>query len=515
MRLAETRSNALAERSISLWMATASIPAGRRLASAAKAEVVIIGSGIAGLSTAYELSKVGVDVAVIDRGAIGGGMTSRTSAHLTWNIDDLYQELIKFRGLGEARSYFRARMAAIDRIEEIQETEGMRCDFKRLDGFLFPARSGDVETLRRELDACRKVGARGVKWIDQTPIRDAGVGRSLVFPNNARFHPRKYLAGLVRAIKQAGGRLYAWTPVVNVDEDADGVIVRTPDGPTVKARAAVIATNAPINDRLIVHNKQAPYRTYVIAGQVPKGSVPDALYWDTLDPYHFVRIQPAGARSDWLLLGGEDHRTGEAGDWKVRLAKLEAWGRSLVPALGGIEYRWSGQVLDTIDYLPFIGKNPGNERIFVHTGDSGEGLTNGIIGSVVLGDLIRGRKNRRATMFSPGRVTARATGRFIRENVGVAVNLAGHLAPSDISSARELKRETGAVIRKGGTKVAAYRNRTGRLHLRSATCTHSGCLLTWNGFERCWDCPCHGSHFSIDGEPLNAPAVIPLAKHDA
>ena len=266
------------------------------------------------------------------------------------------------RGEEEARNYLRARLAAIDRIEEIQETEGIECDFKRVDGYLFPAKTEDLKTLEAELDACRKIGFRGVKWVLQTPIPDAGVGRSLFFPKQARFHPRKYLAGLIRSIKANGGKLFADTPVVGVEENADGVSVKTAGGSVVRARAAVIATNSPINDWLAIHTKQAPYRTYVIAGQVPSGSVPDALYWDTLDPYHYVRLQPAGERHDWLIIGGEDHKTGEVDDAERRLAKLEAWARSLVPDLGDIKYRWSGQVLDPVDYLPFSGKNPATTR---------------------------------------------------------------------------------------------------------------------------------------------------------
>ena len=179
--------------------------------------------------------------------------------------------------------------------------------------------------------------------------------------------------------------------------------------------------------------------------------------------------------------------------------RLEAWARSLVPNLGEIKYRWSGQVLDSVDYLPFSGKNP-NDSIFIHTGDSGEGLTNGVIGSLVLRDLVRRRKNRRAWMLDPGRITAKAAGRFVSENATVASNLTEHLTSGEVSSADELKRREAALIRQGAKKVAAYRDQGGKLHLRSATCTHSGCVLHWNSFETCWDCTCDGSHFSVDGD---------------
>jgi glycine/D-amino acid oxidase-like deaminating enzyme/nitrite reductase/ring-hydroxylating ferredoxin subunit len=503
--------NASDERSISLWMDTARVPSAKPLGRDIEADVAIVGSGIAGLSTAYELARAGQSVVVLDRGALGGGMTSRTSAHLTTNIDDLFQELIRVHGLEEARSYYKRRVAAVERIEEIQRTEKIDCDFGRLDGYLFPAKSDDAKVLEDELDACRQVGLKGVTWVDETPIASAGAGRSLRFPDQARFHPRKYLAGLIRCIERDGGRLFGNTSVVSVVEKNGAAVVTTERGPVVRARAAIVATNSPINDWVAIHTKQAPYRTYVIAGRVPRGSVPDALYWDTLDPYHYVRLQPGDAMGDWLIVGGEDHKTGQADDAGQRVAKLEAWARSLVPALGKIEYSWSGQVLDPVDYLPFSGKNPGNEAIFVHTGDSGEGLTNGVIGSLALAALVSGRKPAWAAMFDPARKTPKPFGRFITENLTAVANLFEHGTGGERSSTRALKPGEGAIVRQKRGKVAAYRDRSGKLHVRSAACTHAGCVLHWNSFETCWDCTCHGSHFSVDGEPLNAPAFKPLA----
>ena len=503
--------NAADEKSISLWMDTASIPPARTLHDNRKTDVVVVGSGIAGLSAAYELSNTGVSVIVLDRGRLVGGMTSRTSAHLNSNIDDLYHELIRMRGEEEARAYLQMRLRAIDRIEEIQESEAIDCDFRRLDGYLFPAKPEDEATLEQELAACQQLGLRGVKFVEETPIPDAGAGRSLLFPRMARFHPLRYAAGLIGAIAKRGGELFENTPVVEVTEEGGGVEVHTIGGNIVRARAAVVATNSPITNWLAVHTKQAPYRSYVLAGEVPRGSVPDALYWDTLDPYHYVRLQPADETSDWLIVGGEDHKTGESDDGERRLAKLEAWARSLVPQLGRIKYRWSGQVLDTVDYLPFTGKNPGSKSIFIHTGDSGEGLSNGVIGSLVLRDLVLDRHNPDAPMLDPGRISAKAALRFAAENVTVAGNLAEHVTAGEVSSTDEIQPGKAALVRQGATKIAAYRDEEGNIHLRSAACTHAGCMLHWNSFETCWDCTCHGSHFSVDGEPLNAPAVKPLA----
>jgi glycine/D-amino acid oxidase-like deaminating enzyme/nitrite reductase/ring-hydroxylating ferredoxin subunit len=506
--------NAIGEKSASLWMGTAKVRQAPALQTDARADVVVVGAGMAGLSAAYELSA-GKSVIVLDRGELAGGMSSRTTAHLNTSIDDLYSELIRKRGETEAQLYCKARIAALDRIEEIQRSEKIDCDFRRLDGYLFPATADDVSTLEEEIEACHRAGLTGVEWVDSAPIPGARTGRSLRFPRQARFHPRRYLDGLIRCIERNGGKLFAGTPVVGVTEEAGEARIQTKGGSVVRAGAAVIATNSPINDWIAIHTKQAPYRTYVIAGRVKRGSAPDALYWDTLDPYHYVRLQPGDETHDWLIVGGEDHKTAQADDAEERLQKLQTWAKPLFPGLGKIEYTWSGQILEPVDYLPYSGRNPGNETIFVHTGDSGEGLNNALIGSMLLKDLIVGRENALAEALDPGRVTLKAAGGFVSENLTVAGNLAEYVTAGDVSSVKELRRGQGAIIRQGAKKLAAYRDNQGKLHVRSAVCTHAGCILHWNAFETCWDCTCHGSHFSVDGEPLNAPAFKPLPETEA
>ncbi|PDT43558.1 MULTISPECIES: FAD-dependent oxidoreductase [Sinorhizobium] len=506
--------NVQSERSQSLWMATAAEHRPQLLAANERADVVVVGAGIAGLSVAYELCREGQSVIVVDRGALARGMTARTSAHLASVLDDFYHELIRLRGLEEARQYFRSQVAALDRVEQVQASENIECDFRRLDGYLFAASDEDVSILEREIDACHSLGFSGVAWDALPGTGDGGDRRCLRFPDQGRFHPLKYLDGLIRCIERDGGRLYAETPVVSVEEKDGETIVRTREGREIRARAAVIATNSPINDWIAVHTKQAPYRTYVIAGRVPSGSVVDALYWDTLDPYHYVRLQPSGADHDWLLVGGEDHKTGQVDDQPERLARLTEWAKSRFPQIGDPEFAWSGQVMEPVDHLAYIGRNPGNNNVFVVTGDSGEGLSNGVAGSLILRDLVMGRENIWAGIYQPSRISIGAAGEYISENLTMPANLAEHLTGGELSSLDELKPGDGALIRRGTSKLAAYRDDGGELHVRSATCTHAGCVVHWNSFERCWDCPCHGSHFSVDGEPLNAPAFKPLAAAD-
>jgi glycine/D-amino acid oxidase-like deaminating enzyme/nitrite reductase/ring-hydroxylating ferredoxin subunit len=504
--------NADAERSRSFWARTATVESAEPLDRDRKADVAVIGAGIAGLSTAYELAKAGRAVVVLDRGAIAGGMSARTSAHLASELDDYYHELIKLRGLDEARLYYASQAAALDRIESISRSEDIDCDFHRIDGYLFSPPDSGADVLEREFDAARQVGFSDTEWANRAPIPGVDTGRCLRFPRQARFHPLKYLYGLARCIRRDGGRLFGSTPATKVDEQGDEVVIETATGYTIRAAAGVVATNSPINDRIAIHSKQAPYRTYVIAGFLPRGAVTDALYWDTLDPYHYVRLQPdPEGGEDTLIIGGEDHKTGHASDMNQRFGRLEAWAREHFPALRTITDRWSGQVMEPVDYVPFVGRNHGNSMIFVATGDSGEGLSNGVAASILLRDLILGRENRWAEVYDPRRVTLRAAGEFARENIDVAARLAENVTGGDISSVDDLQPGQGAVVRRGLDKLAAYRDEAGDLHVRSAACTHLGCIVHWNPLECCWDCPCHGSHFAVDGGVLNGPAIGPLS----
>ena len=504
--------NVADELSQSCWMENTPVVDAPKLTTDAECDVVVIGSGIAGLSTAYELSRFGKSVIVIDRGGIGRGMTSRTTAHLATELDDFYSELIRVRGEEEARLYHDSQVAAVNRIEAICRDEGIDADFARLDGYLFPAEDSHRSDLEEEFEACRSIGV-DVEWADRAPVPGIDTGKALRFPNQGRFHPTKYLAGLARAIEARGGRFFSETVHVG-DEEKDGrVEITTEAGPIIRAGVAVFATNSPTNDKVEIHSKQLPDRTYVIAGPVPKGSVADALVWDTYEAYHYVRIQPLDDE-DLLIVGGGDHRSGECEDIEGRIAELEAWTREHYPALTRIDYRWSGQVLEPIDFMPYSGRNPGSENIYVHTGDSGQGITNGVAGSLTILPLIIGEDSRYAALFAPDRKTAAlaSVAEFVRGQAGAVKNFAEYLGPGEIGSPDDLEPGQGALMRSGVKKLAVYKADDGSITTRSAACTHLGCLVHWNGFEKCWDCPCHGSQFAPDGQVLNGPAVSPLAE---
>jgi Rieske Fe-S protein len=362
--------------------------------------------------------------------------------------------------------------------------------------------------LDEELDAVRVVGAP-VHRLVGVPLQGCENRHALRYPQQAKFHPLRYLAGVAAVCEKNGVRFFANSPVEEVTERDGAVILRTTQG-QITASHAVIATNASIANRFQLHSKVAPYRTYILAFAIARGELPDALYWDTEDPYHYVRLQTGPGDEDFVLVGGEDHKSGEANDAEQRFARLENWARELIPALGRVTHRWSGQVLDTIDYAGFIGREPGSQHIYLAMGDSGQGLTHGVMGAMLNTSLILGENSPWTSVYAPDRIPLAAAGNFLRENQTILQNLAEYVAPGEIASLEDLQPGEGAILRRGIEKIAAYRDQAGELHLHSASCTHIGCHLHWNSFETCWDCPCHGSIFACSGQPINAPAISAL-----
>ncbi len=510
--------NARDEATRSLWMGVEVLSDATAANGALTADTVIVGSGIAGLSAAYELAAAGQKVIVVDRGSIAGGMTSRTTAHLAPICDDAISSLIDLRGEEMARLFQQSQEAAVDRIEAIVAELYVDCAFRRLDGFLFPAEDMKREDAKKQVDkefeAARQAGA-AVEHAKGVPLAGFETAPALRYPRQATFHPLKYLQAVARTVVDKGGRLFASSPVVRIEASSRGVEVHTENGARIAASHAVVATNSPINKRVELHSKMAPYRTYAMAFAIPREALPDGLYWDMADPYHYVRLQPGSGETDYLIVGGEDHKSGEADDGGERFGKLEAWIRKLVPGLGKEAHRWSGQVMNTLDHCGYIGRDPHDERVFVATGDSGQGITHGALAGLLIKDLIVSGSSPWESIYDPSRKSARAIGTYVRENVTAIKNFAEYLLPGQLESVEALQPGEGGILVDGLKRLAACRDRDGTLHVRSGVCTHLGCHVNWNSTEQCWDCPCHGSQFAPDGAVLNGPALSPLAAAQA
>lgn len=495
--------------SISPWMKTASVPSGKKLKEDIHTDVCIVGAGISGLTTAYLLAREGKKVVVLESGSIGSGESGRTTAHLSNAIDSRYFEIERLHGKEGAKLAAKSHTAAIDRIESIVQDEKIDCDFQRIDGFLFAPIGHPTTILDAELKAAHRAGLASVTRCKSLPLPSLSDTHCLKFPRQGQLHPMKYLAGLANAFIKYGGSLYSQTRVVDIQGGVPA-IVETAGGHTVTADSVVVATNTPFNDRFVIHTKQVAYRTYAISFPIPKDSVPNALYWDTLDPYHYIRIQTEGD-SQYLIVGGEDHRTGESRDEFERYLHLEGWANAHFANLGEPTSLWSGQVEESIDGLAYIGRNPADApNIFVATGDSGMGMTHGTIAGELLGDLINGRENPWAKLYDPSRKTVAALVEWVKGNANTALQYSDYLTPGEVSSTSEIPRGEGAILRKGYEKLAVYRSTTGKIKALSAVCPHLGGIVHWNTAEKSWDCPCHGSRFSVQGKILQGPAVTEL-----
>jgi glycine/D-amino acid oxidase-like deaminating enzyme/nitrite reductase/ring-hydroxylating ferredoxin subunit len=496
----------------SVWAAT-KLPRSKALDESIQTDVCIVGGGIAGLTTGYLLTQAGKIVAILDDGPLASGMTQVTTAHLSDAVDDRFTEIEKWHGERGAFLAAESHTAAINRIEAITTELKIDCDFTRVDGYLFLAPGDDQELLDAELAAARRAGLMA-EMVTRAPI-EYDTGPAILFPNQARFHPLKYLAGLAEAIKQNGGRIYTNSHADHI-EGGDKAKVEV-GRHNVRAGAVVVATNTPINDMFAIHTKQAPYMTYVVGARVPKGSVTDALYWDTLKAYHYIRLQPMPAQDghsayDLLIVGGEDHKSGQADDTQQRHARLESWAETRFPMIQDVEFTWAGQVMETVDGLAFIGRNPmDKENVFIATGDSGMGMTHGTIAGMLLSDLILGKRNPWESLYSPTRKPIRAAGNFAKETLNMATQYLDWLTPSEVKSAHEIEPGSGAVLRRGLRKIACYRDGNGKIHEMSAVCSHLGCIVHWNDAEKSWDCPCHGSRFTKDGKTINGPANADLS----
>ena len=480
------------------------------LAQNQKTEICVVGAGIAGVTTAYLLLKNGFQVTLLERDSFGDNETARSSAHLSNVLDEGFSKLIRLHGTKGARLAYESHSDAIDLIEKIIVEENIDCDFKRIDGYLYLSPDTDPEYLQQEVLAARDIGFHNVT-LEASPRYFATLGPALSYPQQARIHVLKYLRGLLTAITQMGGRVYGLTKVVEVHGGQDAY-VETDFGHRVSCDQIVVTTNVPINDLLQIHMKEGAYRSYVIGIEVPEGSFPDILMWDTEHPYHFVRKFESEKKGfEVVLVGGEDHRVGQEPEQHHPFEKIEQWARQRMGLAGPVTYRWSGQIIEPFDGLAFIGRNPqDDDNVFIITGGSGHGLTHGSIGATIIRDLIQNHPNEWCQLYDPSRLSPRALPLMAKENFKSLVPYEDHLHLKDRYTEGPLVPGEGILVRDKLKEIAVYCDPDGKVYAFSAVCPHLGGVVHWNKIEKTWDCPCHGSRFSCTGEVLNGPAISNL-----
>jgi glycine/D-amino acid oxidase-like deaminating enzyme/nitrite reductase/ring-hydroxylating ferredoxin subunit len=502
--------------SISFWIDSIDPIKFTSLSKDEQTDVVIVGGGIAGMTVAYCLCKSGKKVVLVEDGFIGSGETGRTTAHIVNALDDFYTNIESHFGEEGAKLAAQSHTAAIDFVEQVVKENNINCQFRRVDGYLFLHETDDRKTLDDELDATRRAGIK-TALLNEVPGIPIEKSISLHYPRQGQFHPLHYLKGLADAIQSMGGKIYTETRADKISEkgvEANGFFV--------KADHVVVATNTPINDIVTMHTKQFPFRSYVIGALIQQDSIQPALWWDSGDqhskwytqPYHYVRVADYDDQYFLLIAGGEDHKTGQADTEDIpeeeRFIALEQWTRTRFPQMEKIVYRWSGQVMEPIDHLAFIGKNPGDKNVYIATGDSGNGMTHGTIAGMLISDLINGKENAWEKIYDPSRLQFDMAGTYLKEAGNMAAQYVDYLTPGDIKSAHELQPGNGAIIRAGLKKVAVYKDESGNMQAFSAVCPHLGCIVQWNGEEKSFDCPCHGSRFTCTGKVVNGPARTDL-----
>jgi len=497
------------------WSTSGTFPQFAALSEDVAADVVVVGGGVTGLTAAYLLAGAGKRVVVLARGRSASAETGHTSAHLTMVTDAQLTDLVKRLGRDHAQAVWDAGLAAIAQVDEIIRHHHIDADFDWVDGYLH-ARPGDHadderERLRAEADLARQLGF-DAELVDAVPLFDTP---GIRFANQARVHPRKYLAGVAKAIVTLGGRIYEHSEVGKFSDDPRAVTV---NGHTVTCEDFVIATHNPLvglegtAGAALFQTKLASYTSYVMAARVARRVVPDALWWDTGEPYYYLRVEPHRDH-DLVIFGGEDHKTGQQDDTRACHGRLERQLRTIVADID-VVHRWSGQVIETPDGVPYIGRSA--EHQYSATGYAGNGLTFGTLSGLIIADAILERRNPWTELFDPNRrAFSRGLWDYVKENADYPYYLIrDRFAGAEAQSLRAVRRGHGKIVDRNGAKVAVYRDPSGAVTLRSAICTHMGCIVGWNTAEHTWDCPCHGSRFKPTGDVMAGPAESPLAKFE-
>jgi glycine/D-amino acid oxidase-like deaminating enzyme/nitrite reductase/ring-hydroxylating ferredoxin subunit len=499
------------------------LPFGSALSGDATCDVCVIGGGIAGLLIAERLTSEGLSVVVLERGPLASGETGHTTAHFVTALDDRYTKLIQMHGERGAQLAAQSHAAAIDYVENLIGRLRVECGWQRLDGYLTineHHRSKREQLLQEELVAARKVGVQ-VDRVDTIPRPwPLELGPALRFARQAQVHPLLLLRGVAQQLVAAGAKLYHQTHATSIQGGPDAV-VETQGGPTIRCAHVVVATNTPINNLVAVHTKQAGYQSYVLAFRVPGGALPPLLLWDGLweddDSYHYLRLlngASAGSSGDDLLIvGGEDHKTGQGPEGDKPYRCIEDWTRQHFPMCGPVERRWSGEVMEPADGLGYIGHNAVDRKnVFIVTGDSGNGMTHGAIAAMLIPDLILGRENPWTSLYDPARkIGLQSLGDYARENVNTLSQYGDWFRRGDVSDESEIMPGQGAIIVQGLKHLAVYKDEQGHCTRMTATCPHLAGIVRWNVQEKTWDCPCHASRFDKHGKVLHGPANSDLS----
>ncbi|MDN3293262.1 FAD-dependent oxidoreductase [Streptomyces ficellus] len=499
----------------SLWMEYAPGPGRPALDGPVETEVAVVGGGIAGLCTAWELARAGHRVALLEADRIASGVTGHTTAKLSALHGLAYAQIRSVHGVRGARLYAHSQQTAVDHVAEVCDELGIDCDLERLPAYTYTEDPAETDLLREEAQAAREAGL-DASYVTDVPLPFPVAGAVRV-ENQAQFHPRKYLLALAADLEALSGGIFERTRVTGLTEGPSCELT-TSGGHTVKARDVVIATHYPVFDRALLFTRLEPKRELVVAGPMPAGRDPGGVFLTPDGATRSVRTAPYDEGRRMLIITGEKFTPGTEGEGEVgrRFERLASWARERFPGVE-LTHRWATQDNYTTDRVPYVGRlHAGSRHTYVASGFAGWGMSSGVMAGSLLASRIRGREPAWTSLYDPVRLhPVKEAPAMLRLQAQVGKHFIGDRLPgAHADSTADIPRGGGAVVRIGGRRLAVHRNQAGSLHAVSARCTHLGCIVHFNDEECAWECPCHGSRFDVEGKVTQGPALKPLERFD-
>lgn len=474
-------------------------------------DIAIIGGGIVGITSAYLLKMAGKKVAVLEMDRIAKRTTGNTTAKVTALHGYLYTYLVAHHPLESARAYAIANEEAIGQIREVIKNNKIDCDFIPASAYTYSASKKEVKYVKEELDASKKVGL-DTYYVEESDLPFDIVG-AVRLDNQAHFHPRKYLLPLAAKIPGEGSAIYENTTVHGVN-DRDNVVIKARskgEFHTITAKKAIFASQLPFYDKGKFFMRTTPLFSYAVGARLG-GKLPQGMYYTDDEEHHSMRTQPVG-KTDVQIFGGGEHKSGHGGNTFLHYDDVAFFADRYFDVKEFVYY-WSTMDYTTEDGLPFVGYSPGSSKVMLAFGFGGWGMTNSMVASRLLTDMITGKNNELEKIFDPSRRTTENE-RFGKRVEASVRSVVLHEKPKKqrmITSVSELHKGEGALVPVGERKYAVYNDEKGIIHAFDPHCTHRGCVVNWNPAERTWDCPCHGSRFYTNGEVRHDPAFLPLMK---
>ncbi len=468
-------------------------------------EIAIVGAGITGLTTALLLDRAGYQVALLDAHPVGYGVTGFNSGHLTsFPLDMKLRHILPAFGEEATRAVLLETEQALNQIARIVDDYRFDCGFRWVPGYLYTESAAQLKLLQEEYEAMGRTGVQANRTFN-VPL-PFPVEEGLHCSHQATLDPLKYAQGIALKLRDHGVPIYENSRVMDVEQPRNAGYLLKTEGGSVACQELVIATHTPIGFRPMAQIRLEAMRSYVIAFR-SSNLLPDALFWDMDSPYHYLRMAE-DELGPLIVLGGEDHKTGEVANTEQCFRNLEAFAQKRFD-VQSIDYRWSAQLYNPADGLPYIGKT---SDAYIATGFSGEGLTYGTLAARLIADQIQGVPNPCTEILNPNRTKPLASaGQLLSEGIHAVGHFVGdRLKKAQVQKPEDVPRGTGAICLLEGKKVAIYHSPEGVLHGLSPICTHMNCMVNWNQTETSWDCPCHGGRFTATGAVLNGPPVDDL-----